>query len=443
MLTFNIYNNNYFVGTLAFNDNTQSYRLSYDDNWIQDGYPLSPHLLRESNSNTIKNYLSNIMPEGEALDFISMFHKIDKTNIPAILHLIGRDVSGAFSFQLEHKPKEDTSFRVITQEELLSKIGSEDGGIIFWDGKPRLSLAGIQSKLPVTILENEIGFGDGDLCSTHILKFETRGRHHLVQNEYICMQLAQHTRLSVPNTNLLYLQKNPILVVERFDRIQDNNRIKKLHTIDGCQALDIPNTQKYEQLYGSSRDVAHITGKANFKNLFAFIDGSYNTNDKEEAIEWVIYNLFIANADAHAKNISFFMDNNGYRLAPFYDLVNIAMYKNIDQNLAMKIGESYRLEEIKAYDLACFCEEVNITPMLFMDKLESMKDRILEAIDRFDNSVFQTEDERIFANILFENIRGNITTIAKASELLMDTYSSCIEESIPPIPTPSKWDMDR
>jgi serine/threonine-protein kinase HipA len=59
-------------------------------------------------------------------------------------------------------------------------------------------VAGVQDKLPVLIRpDGEMGFGEGDLASTHILKFGTKADTHLVVNEFICMELARMAKLPV------------------------------------------------------------------------------------------------------------------------------------------------------------------------------------------------------------------------------------------------------
>ncbi len=41
---------------------------------------------------------------------------------------------------------------------------------------------------------------------------------------------------------------------------------------------------------------------------------------------WTVFNVVVGNADAHLKNLSFFVDARGYRLAPFYDIVSTVVY---------------------------------------------------------------------------------------------------------------------
>ena len=58
-------------------------------------------------------------------------------------------------------------------------------------------------------------------------------------------------------------------------------------------------------------------------------------------LDWVLFNILVFNYDAHGKNISFFVGANGISLAPFYDLVNLQMYPEFEQTMAMGLGDEF------------------------------------------------------------------------------------------------------
>ena len=45
-----------------------------------------------------------------------------------------------------------------------------------------------------------------------------------------------------------------------------------------------------------------------------------------EVYRWIVFNTMVGNSDAHLKNISFLVDHDGKRVAPFYDLLCTAVY---------------------------------------------------------------------------------------------------------------------
>jgi len=86
--------NEELIGELIFKNN--KFKLNYFDNWRKNGFELSPHLpFNDANSENIKNFLKNLLPEGENLDDISIFLQISKYNTFGLIREIGKDIAGA------------------------------------------------------------------------------------------------------------------------------------------------------------------------------------------------------------------------------------------------------------------------------------------------------------------------------------------------------------
>ncbi|GAD89461.1 hypothetical protein VHA01S_020_00440 [Vibrio halioticoli NBRC 102217] len=88
---------------------------------------------------------------------------------------IGTDTSGAMMFLSEgvSPVQTETSFNPINDSELNKKLSDPELWYLdVWEGKPRLSVAGVQSKLNVLSIDGNLGVGEVELCSTHIVKFE-------------------------------------------------------------------------------------------------------------------------------------------------------------------------------------------------------------------------------------------------------------------------------
>jgi serine/threonine-protein kinase HipA len=157
---------------------------------------------------------------------------------------LGEDLSRAFSLMdIAPDPDALTSFRLLVEAELAERLNNkEDFGLLHWDNKPRISVAGVQDKLNVFVTaQGQIGFGDGAYCSTHILKFEKSKCEHLVLSEYICMQLSSAEGLPTAKVEFKRFGSHPALLVTRFDTRLDvvSNRVYRRHVIDGCQALNL------------------------------------------------------------------------------------------------------------------------------------------------------------------------------------------------------------
>lgn len=363
--------------------------LQYTQDWKQSGFAISPHLplTGEIPTTNVQRYLRNLFPEGEVLDVLMTSLHLSKGNTFGIIRALGTDTSGSFLFlSSDQQLPNSFSFRNITPVEIGERLDKRDEySLIIWDGKPRLSMAGVQDKINVVInSEGEMGFGEGKLSSTHILKFEKQKLSHLVINEYVTMQLARECGIQVPKVALMRYGIYPALLIERFDRkLISSNEVMRRHVIDGCQALNLPPEYKYERNLGSGRDVAHVREGASLVKLFDFANQCMNPAEtKSKMLDWVLFNLLINNYDAHGKNISFFVGKNGMSLTPFYDLVNIKMYPQFVHELAMALGDDFDSDTIKAYQLADFADSCQLSRPYLVRQLRNMASTLLSVLTK-------------------------------------------------------------
>ncbi len=422
--TLNIYYKELLVGSLRLDDQSQIFSFEYTQEWKKEGFEISPHIRFDTPtaSGTIKKFLDNLLPEGKGLEVFSLFFQITKNNTLALTREIGNETSGALSF-FEHKVEQvETTIRPIDLHELTNRIKIEDPiQLIIWDGKPRLSVAGVQNKLPIIYHQGTYSFGEGKLASTHILKFETYRQRHLVLNEYLCMTLAKHIGLEVAEVEIKRFDTKPALLVKRFDRKRiSEEEIKRLHIIDGCQSLDLAPTHKYERNFGSAKNVQDIREGVSFKKLFDFSNQCKNPlKTKLSILQWAFYNLIISNSDAHGKNISFFVDRSGYTLTPYYDLVSIAMYPEFEQDLSMAFGDDFSVE-VKAYQIVTMCQQCNINKRLAAKELKTLSNKIITAIEKLD-IVHLTRDkkEQDFAQKLLKHILKRAQNFATITDEIL------------------------
>lgn len=373
---------NKIVGKLSIDEN-EDYHFEYHQEWVNSGFSISPHLPfnQDYSSPTIKRFLENLIPEGEGLDDIATFARISKNNTFAIMYTIGYDTAGALMFG-ENREKDEAIFREIPTKELTDRIEQlESKSIAIWDKTVRLSLAGVQAKLPVIIKNEKIGLGNGTLSSTHIMKFQTKKHLHIVVNELFCMTLAKKIGLNVAKVELKRFDDYPTLLIERFDRVYKNNFVERLHIIDGCQMLNLPPTYKYEQNFGILRDVEHIREGASFKKLFKSTKlCSVPAVAQLELLHWAMFTLIIGNSDAHGKNFSFFVSKRGIKPTPFYDMLCVMMY-DFDHNLAMAYGDEFNPDEVLAYQLREFADDVGVNYKLVSKVLVKECDKIIKILE--------------------------------------------------------------
>ncbi|CAH1545853.1 Type II toxin-antitoxin system HipA family toxin [Vibrio harveyi] len=315
------------IGRLILPVGTETeFSFIYEDEWQLMGFPISPHIPvdDQASSRSIENYLRNLLPEGEAFEEMIQNTTISKSNTFGLIRKLGAETSGALSFRVPNSEPEETSFRAVPDDELIERLERNLAPLVYWDGKVRLSVAGVQNKLNLLKRGDEWGFGEGKLSSNYILKFESGKAPCIAVNEFFCMTLAKLAGLEVANVELTRIGKTRTLIIERFDRayIEARDVVQRKHVIDGCQATDLPPGYKYERQNGDEGDSVYMRDGVSFPRLLSVktID-TVITNLK--LTQWMLFNLATLNYDAHGKNISFFVTPKGLELTPFYDLVNI------------------------------------------------------------------------------------------------------------------------
>lgn len=378
------------IGTLALDQTTNLLKLSYTAHWLQQGFAISPHLpLNNQHAAEVAyHYFDNALPEGEARRLLTENLGVSEKNVYSQVRAIGHDLAGALAFRASAQHQSVDSqplFRPLEEAELIARLNiKEQLGLLTWDDKPRLSVAGVQDKLNVFIDEaRQLGFGDGSLCSTHILKFERKTTPHLVLNEYFCMKLS--TAVSLPTAEVTFRRfgPHPALIVKRFDRkyVAKAQKVMRRHVIDGCQALNLSREHKYERNLGDGRDVQHIRDGVSLQKLFEFCRSmSSPVESTQWLINWQLFNLMISNYDSHGKNVSLYFDKQNARFTPAYDLVNIAMFPQFKHVLAMAMGDEFVPQDIHAYQLADFAETCRIDKKLLARLLVSLAEKVIQQL---------------------------------------------------------------
>lgn len=119
-----------------------------------------------------------------------------------------------------------------------------------------------------------------------------------------------------------------------------------LHQIDGCQLLGHGPGWKYQR----------TGGLVSLPKLVAALRAlRLRGSDLLQLQRWVMFNYLIGNADAHAKNLSVLIDEKGFRLAPFYDLLCVRAYG--DTGLALFIGDEDHFDAVGAHSWEALCAD--------------------------------------------------------------------------------------
>ena len=137
-------------------------------------------------------------------------------------------------------------------------------------------------------------------------------------------------------------------------------------------------------------------------------------------LAWVLFNLIISNWDAHGKNISFFVGKNGIEPAPCYDLVNIAVYPEYQQELAMALGDDFDTR-ISAFQLADFAESCGLLRSLVQATLTAMCKQVVEQLPRvWAACVLKTSAEQQVAESLRHSVQQQTSRLLEQAAMMQD-----------------------
>lgn len=348
---------------------SQQLTFQYDADWLlSQTMPLSLSLplQREAFSDQkTRGFFANLLPEGQIRQYLARRIGISEKNDFALLQAIAGENAGAVKLLPAEMPQHIQGHYQLLDKEELAKTLKElpRQPFLYGQKEVRLSLAGAQNKLPVYISHGQVYIPSGDYPSSHIIKPPLEHFAASSENEWFCMQLAEAIGLPVPPVQLWQIPVTSY-IIERFDRVKvREGQLIRLHQEDFCQALSVLPEHKYEAEGGPTLVQC-------FEVLRRY--SKQPSIDMRLLIQWVIYNFLIGNADGHAKNIALLFDEQGVRLAPFYDLLSTLVYPDLSQKVAMKIGGENRFDWIQTRHWQRFAEDIGIKYQIIENLLQTM-----------------------------------------------------------------------
>lgn len=289
-------------------------------------------------------FFSGLLPDGNQRIRMAKAVHVSSQSVMRLLQRYGRDIAGSLQILSDDEiPDDDASYIPMPEEEIGKRILSSDTIPLMAseNRSVRLSLAGAMDKMPLYHEGNIWYLPSGSAASNVIIK----PNREYAANEYICSLIANSCGLNVPDTSLVNFGDQPTFVTKRFDRVEENGVVSRLHQEDFCQALGIDPEKKYEEDGGP--------GYAQCLSLLKSCS-SLPILDIRHFLECAVFNYLIGNCDAHAKNFSMVYtleSTSKPRLAPFYDLVCSTIYPDLSRDMAMKAGKHRNIDRITKEDL--------------------------------------------------------------------------------------------
>ncbi len=389
--TLDVYLHTTLIGHLLQDDHGQTL-FEYAPDWLKNpvAVPLSLSLPLQTETfgeKQCRPFFAGVLPDDAKRRIIGRNLGISANNDFAMLEQLGGECAGAVMFLKSSIPipVSNDEYRPLTQDELATILKDlPDRPLMAGEHGVRLSLAGAQDKIAVLKRDDAFMLPLNTAASSHIIKPAIAQYQGMVFNEAFCMQLAQQMNLPVAAVEIGKTNETEYLLVERYDRTITTTgnmpQLQRIHQEDFCQALGIISERKYETEGGPS-----------IKQCFDLLraHSSVPAIDLMHLLDAVIFNFLIGNHDAHGKNFSLLyvlpegsQRFRAVRLAPLYDLICTAIYPNLSNKMAMKIGKAYERSAVDPDQFEKLAGETGFAKPLVKSKVIDLTKSMLEAVDR-------------------------------------------------------------
>lgn len=382
----------FLVGRIAVADDGAP-DFTYDPAWraTRGAFPISLSIPIEDRaypSEIISPWLANLLPEEEQLNAMAHTLGLSQTDVLAILSEIGGDTAGALSFAI---PNDRAAWKYTPLTELYKSDDPQEaleqhfddlGRRPFLAGEEgvRLSLAGGQKKSALAVLGSDgaavlrLPLPDDVLAvprngapSTIIVKPDNPRLPGITENEVFCLRLANAIGIRAAETSVLSTGKRPAICVLRYDRrSRENGEIQRIHQEDFAQANSLPPGRKYEH--------GHLPGLSLQRLLST--GARLGPRDALSLLDQVIFNILVANTDAHAKNYSLLLPVAGApHLAPLYDVSTVLTWPHVVQKFAQNLaGKRRKPGDIAPRHWDAIAEEMGY-------RAADLRSRVVELVD--------------------------------------------------------------
>lgn len=349
----NVYYEQFVIGIIDVHSDGRL-TFSYDQRWLdtKGNFPLSVTLpLTDATypDAVITPWLANLLPEEQQLLTLSRTLGLSPTDTLAILKIIGGDTAGAISIgapsdrsQWDYVPL-TVQYGTDNAEAALAAHFDDLGQRPFMAGEDgvRLSLAGGQKKTALAVVgpdgapklglkkdDDRLAVPKRGAPSTIIIKTDNPNLPGIVENEVYCLTLAGLIGLPVVQAGIIRAGNRSAIAVARYDRAsRKDSSLRRSHQEDFAQANGKFPSQKYEQ------------GTVPGLDMTALISTAQHLSAKDALMlqDQVIYNILVANTDAHAKNYSMLLRGSP-SMAPLYDVSTVLHWDHVNQYHAQKLG---------------------------------------------------------------------------------------------------------
>jgi serine/threonine-protein kinase HipA len=384
----NIFLNGAKVGLLK-KETSGLISFRYTEDWLDYGVAISNSLpLQEDEykGEVVSRYFDNLLPDNNDIkNIVATKYGAESTRSFDMLEVIGKDCVGALSFLPEGQEpinEFEMNYTPLSEREIARRIkGLGSTNPLGMDQADfRISIAGAQEKTAFLNIDGKWYEPHGLTPTTHIFKTSIGALgvdinfEDSIDNEWSSLLLMKKFGLDVCETHIEQFENQRVLVIKRFDRIWKNYKGKEIllrtPQEDICQAFNVSPYQKYQN-----------EGGPGIEDISRLLMASNNANDRINFFKAIVVFDLLYATDGHAKNFSLFVEKDGYRLTPFYDVMGgYFLHKREgkalqDLKLAMKVGDSghYAFKRINRSHYAQTAKKCGINKELFEQIMEDVK----------------------------------------------------------------------
>ncbi|MFE4834646.1 type II toxin-antitoxin system HipA family toxin [Arthrobacter sp. NPDC056691] len=285
----------------------------------------------------VYDFFDGLLPEGQVRSHIAKENRLSTPDAFGLLRVLGADCAGAVQILPPGDSPEVPGAAIpMAEHEVTTVVESLPTWDLPDDFLITASLGGVQSKVLLTRHDDGWAWPGRGAVSTHIIKPEPLESTipGLLTSEDWALKTAAAAGIPAAKTRLQMFGSRQAIVVDRFDRAPDGNR---LHQEDFTQALALASEAKYE---GSSAPPSRLTRLVNAAAPHTRDDAGF----RRDLLRAVTFNLAVGNGDAHSKNYSLILRDGGeVLLAPLYDVAPTLLLYAPSNNAGHAIAGQIRL----------------------------------------------------------------------------------------------------
>ncbi|MGO1506766.1 MAG: HipA domain-containing protein [Microbacteriaceae bacterium] len=315
----------------------ENLQLRYLPEYVESDSPVRisvtlPVVTTPFGNDETKRYLDNLMPDrADVRSRWAREAKLTSDSTFDLLSVYGADVAGALEFYpAGASPRQEENLTPLTEKEIgdrIRQIRRDDSDWLQHRAvEEGFSLGGAQGKFALTLRDDQWFEPTGRQPSTHIFKPGIQPLPGSDVTEHITLQVARLLGINAAASVIAEFDGEHVLIVERFDRFDNNGAIGRLHQEDLAQATGTSHVQKYES-----------DGGPGYRDIFTVFDRNLSAADaktaKERFAKLHVFSWIIGHNDGHSKNCSLTHVPGRSVLAPFYDLNSSLPFKPREQVL--------------------------------------------------------------------------------------------------------------